>query len=53
MTGRDAWTRLFSELTSALRVDLPGESEPVALEIALSRLHSPDRDERRTAAAEA
>ncbi len=28
-TGRDAWTRLFSELTSAIRVELPDEPEPV------------------------
>ena len=30
VTGRDAWSRLFSELTSALRVELPGEDEPRA-----------------------
>ena len=49
-TGRDAWTRLFSELTSAIRVDLPDEPEPVMTEVALSRLLSPDRDVRATAA---
>ncbi|HSD77660.1 MAG TPA: M3 family oligoendopeptidase [Solirubrobacteraceae bacterium] len=49
-TGRDAWSRLFSELTSAVRVDLPGAEEPVALDVALSRLASPDADERRTTA---
>ena len=27
VTGRDAWTRLFSEQTSAIRVDLP-DDEP-------------------------
>ena len=37
-TGRDAWTRLFSELTSAIRVELPDEPEPVMTEVALSRL---------------
>jgi oligoendopeptidase F len=50
VTGREAWTRLFSELTSALRVDLPDGDEPVALEVALSRLFSPDREVRRTSA---
>jgi oligoendopeptidase F len=49
-TGRDAWSRLFSELTSAIRVEVPGADEPVALDVALSRLASPDRDERRTVA---
>jgi oligoendopeptidase F len=49
-TGRDAWTRLFSELTSAIRVDLPDEPEPVMTEVALSRLLSPDRDVRAAAA---
>jgi oligoendopeptidase F len=50
VTGRDAWTRLFSELTSALRVELPDADEPVQLEVALSRLFSPDRETRRTTA---
>jgi oligoendopeptidase F len=50
VTGRDAWSRLFSELTSALRVELPGEDEAVPLETALARLHSNDRDVRRDAA---
>ena len=49
-TGRDAWTRLFSELTSAIRVELPDEPEPVMTEVALSRLLSPDRDVRAAAA---
>src|SRR5204863_4452825 len=40
---------LFDELTSALRVDL-GEAEPVSLQVALSRLASPDRDVRRDSA---
>jgi oligoendopeptidase F len=43
VTGSDAWTRLFSEVTSAIKVDLDGEDEPVALDVALSRLMSPDR----------
>ena len=50
VTGRSAWDRLFEEQTSAIRVALPDEGEPVALEVALSRLSSPDRDVRRTSA---
>ncbi len=48
VTGRGAWSRLFSELTSAITVDLDGAT--VGLEEALSRLASPDRGERRRAA---
>jgi oligoendopeptidase F len=47
VTGRDAWTRLFSEITSAIKVQLDGEDEPVALDVALARLASPDREVRR------
>ncbi len=50
VTGRDAWSRLFSELTSAIRVQLPLEPEAVPLDQALSLLHSPRRDVRRGAA---
>ncbi len=50
LTGRSAWTRLFEEQTSAISVELPGEDAPVKLEIALSRLQSPDREQRRVAA---
>jgi oligoendopeptidase F len=50
LTGSDAWTRLFSELTSAIRVELPDAEEGVALDVALSRLASPDREVRRTTA---
>jgi oligoendopeptidase F len=46
VTGRDAWSRLFSEVTSAIKVDLDGEDEPVALDVALARLASPDREVR-------
>jgi oligoendopeptidase F len=49
-TGRDAWTRLFSELSSAIRVDLPDEDEPVMLDVALARLLSADRQVRRDTA---
>ena len=50
LTGRDAWTRLFSELTSAIRVQLPDADEGVPLDVALSRLVSPDRELRRSTA---
>ncbi|MEJ7893484.1 MAG: M3 family oligoendopeptidase [Solirubrobacteraceae bacterium] len=62
VTGRSAWDRLFEEQTSAIEVTLPGEvgeadgepagrdRTPVALELALSRLSSPDREVRRTSA---
>ena len=50
VSGRDAWTRLFEEQTSAIRVELPGADEPVPLDQALSLLHSPDREVRRGAA---
>jgi oligoendopeptidase F len=61
LTGAGAWTRLFEELTSVIEVDLPAEakgegeasedgSQKVALEIALSRLSTADREVRRTTA---
>jgi oligoendopeptidase F len=50
LTSNSAWTRLFEEQAAAISVTMPGADEPVALEIALSRLFSPDRDERRTTA---
>jgi len=66
VTGAGAWSRLFDELTSAIRVDLPplasGEdiandlendptsAEPVSLDIALSKLADPDREVRRSTA---
>ncbi len=49
VTGRSAWARLFSELTSTITVDLDGGS--VSLEEGLSRLQAPDRTVRATAAA--
>jgi oligoendopeptidase F len=48
LTGASAWGRLFEELTSALEAQLPDER--VALDVALSRLTSPDRQLRRTVA---
>ena len=50
VSGRSAWTRLFDELTSAIRVELPGSDEPVSLDVALSRLFDPDRKVRRSTA---
>jgi len=50
VTGRGAWTRLFDELTSAIRVKLPDDEESVSLDVALSRLIDPDRDLRRSTA---
>ena len=50
VTGRGAWTRLFSELVSAITVDLAGSDEPVPLMSALSDLQSSDRDVRRSTA---
>ncbi|HEY4996344.1 MAG TPA: M3 family oligoendopeptidase, partial [Solirubrobacteraceae bacterium] len=48
LTGAGAWTRLFEELTSAITVELEGE--PLALDVALSRLSLPDRGARRATA---
>jgi oligoendopeptidase F len=47
-TGRSAWARLFSELTSTIEVDADGEA--ISLEEGLSRLQSPDRQRRRQSA---
>jgi oligoendopeptidase F len=48
VTGANAWTRLFSELTSVITAEVGGAT--VSLEEALSRLTSPERDSRRVAA---
>lgn len=60
VTGRAAWTRLFSDLTSAIRCRVPAAggagdgaddgTEEVALERALALLAHPDREVRRRAA---
>jgi oligoendopeptidase F len=50
LTSSNAWARLFEEQAAAIMVELPDADQPVALEIALSRLFSPEHDERRTAA---
>jgi oligoendopeptidase F len=48
VSGSSAWSRLYSELLSSLRVELDGEE--VGLEVALARLQEADRDTRRAAA---
>jgi len=50
LTSRAAWTRLFEEQASAITVQLDDAPEPVALEVALSRLMSGDREVRRSSA---
>ncbi len=50
VSGSEAWSRLFSEQTSAIRVELPDAGEAVPLDAALSRLQHPDRETRRAAA---
>ena len=50
LTGRSAWTRLFEEQASAIKVDLGERAGRSALEVALSRLFAPDREVRRDAA---
>ncbi len=47
LASNGAWARLFSELTSAIRCELDGET--VSLEIALSKLQQGDRDLRQRA----
>jgi oligoendopeptidase F len=49
LTSNSAWTRLFEEQAAAIEVDM-GEEAPVALEVALSHLFSPEREVRRRAA---
>ncbi|MGB9183173.1 MAG: M3 family oligoendopeptidase [Solirubrobacteraceae bacterium] len=48
IASQSAWSRLFGEQLAALRVALDGEE--LSLEVALSRLQSPDRDLRATTA---
>jgi oligoendopeptidase F len=48
VSGVAAWTRLFSELTSAITVEL---EEPATLDVALARLASPSREVRAGSAA--
>ena len=48
ISSQASWGRLFGELTSALNVALDGEE--IKLDVALSRMQSPDRDIRRATA---
>jgi oligoendopeptidase F len=48
VTGAGAWQRLFDEQTSAISVEIGGET--TTLEAGLSQLQVPDRETRRTAA---
>jgi len=48
LTGASAWSRLFEEHTAAIEVELPDRRAP--LDVALSRLASPEREVRRGAA---
>jgi oligoendopeptidase F len=48
ISGASAWSRLFDEQTSAIEVELDGES--LSLEIALAALGNPDRAAREAAA---
>jgi len=50
LTGAGAWTRLFEELTSSIEVDVDGNTEKMALDVALSRLALSDREVRRATA---
>ncbi|MBI5671141.1 MAG: M3 family oligoendopeptidase [Chloroflexi bacterium] len=47
VTGRSAWVRFFTQLTSAIRVDYDGEK--LTLTQVLTRLHDADREVRRRA----
>jgi oligoendopeptidase F len=47
LTGSTAWTRLFEEQASSIAVDLDQDGRETSLEVALSRLFSPDREVRR------
>jgi oligoendopeptidase F len=49
VSGVSAWSRLYEEVLGGIKVDL-GDPEPVALETAMAKLYSADRDERRGAA---
>ena len=48
ISSRAAWSRLFGELLSSLRVEL--DDQELTLDVALSRLQAPDRETRRVAA---
>ena len=45
VSGRGAWGRLFDELTSSIRVEPLDGGEPVSLDVALSGLFDPEREQ--------
>lgn len=49
VTGAGAWSRLFDELTSSIQVE-DGSGDEITLDVALSRLHDPDREVRKATA---
>jgi oligoendopeptidase F len=49
VSGRNAWTRFFDEVSGAARYELDGEM--VSMEVILSRLYHPEREKRIEAAA--
>ncbi|MHB8670432.1 MAG: M3 family oligoendopeptidase [Acidimicrobiales bacterium] len=51
VTGRSAWSRLFTEVCDTIEVDLPSAGATVTLEEALSRLHLAEREVRAEAGA--
>jgi oligoendopeptidase F len=50
ITSRASWNRLFNETMTALRFEVEGEKEPLALEPTLNFLMHPDGAKRRAAA---
>lgn len=48
VTGRNAWTRFFTQLTSAMRFDYDGE--PLTQTQILAKMHEPEREIRQKAA---
>jgi oligoendopeptidase F len=50
ITSRASWNRLFNETMTALKFEISGEKEPLALEPTLNLLLSPDGVRRRAAA---
>ncbi len=44
VTGPSSFARLFTELMSAITVEVPNAEEPVELMVALANLQSPDRE---------
>jgi oligoendopeptidase F len=50
VTSRGSWNRLFNETMTALKFDVQGEAEPLALEPTLNLLMNPDGKKRKAAA---